>query len=185
VSSFVDECRREWNRLGVRDAIANEMAAELTADLAEAEAEGVSPEEVVGNDLFDPRSFAAAWAEARGVVRSQPTKPRFRRRPVLPAVIAGVVAVLVAAAGLVTLAFGFGSASMAAPGLAPNVRLAPQAPPPFRALPFLDRLDHTEMAARGILLVVVIMLLLGIVGLVVAITSWSPWNRFRPPTPRH
>lgn len=185
MSSFLDECRREWSRLGVPDAIANEMAAELTADLAEAEAEGVSPEEVVGNDLFDPRSFAAAWAEARGVVGSQPTKPRFLRRPVLPAVIAGVVAVLVAAAGLVTLAFGFGSASMAAPGVAPNVRLAPHAQPPFRALPFLDQLDHTEMAARGVLLVVVIMLLVGVAGLVVAITSWSPWNRFKPPSPRH
>jgi hypothetical protein len=41
VSEFVDECRREWRRLGVPDPVANEMAADLTADLEEAEAEGV------------------------------------------------------------------------------------------------------------------------------------------------
>jgi hypothetical protein len=34
VSEFIEECRREWKRLGVPDAAANEMAADLTADLA-------------------------------------------------------------------------------------------------------------------------------------------------------
>src|SRR5579863_1740210 len=67
VSEFVDECRREWRRLGVPDPVANEMAADLTADLEEAEAEGGSPEDVLGNSAFDPRRFAAAWAAARGV----------------------------------------------------------------------------------------------------------------------
>ena len=33
MSEFVDECRREWHRLGVPDPVANEMAADLTADL--------------------------------------------------------------------------------------------------------------------------------------------------------
>jgi ABC-2 type transport system ATP-binding protein len=67
VIEFVEECRREWKRLGVPDPIANEMAADLTADIEEAEAEGGSAEDVLGNSLFDPRRFAAAWAGARGV----------------------------------------------------------------------------------------------------------------------
>src|SRR5580698_6087140 len=67
VNEFVDECRREWRRLGVPDPVANEMAADLTADLEEAQAEGGSAEDVLGNGAFDPRRFAAAWATARGV----------------------------------------------------------------------------------------------------------------------
>ena len=82
------------------------------------------------------------------------------------------------------MAFGFGSASVAAPGQAPNGRSVPQAPPSLRALPFLGRLgDHTEMAARGLLLIVFAMLLVGVVGLVVAITSRSRWNRYRHHAP--
>jgi hypothetical protein len=64
---FIEECRREWKRLGVPDPIANEMAVDLTADIEEAEVEGGSAEDVLGNSLFDPRRFAAAWASARGV----------------------------------------------------------------------------------------------------------------------
>ena len=66
MNGFVDACRREWKRIGVPDAVANEMAADLEADLAEAEADGVSPEEVLGNGVFDAPSFAASWAAARG-----------------------------------------------------------------------------------------------------------------------
>ena len=73
MSEFVEECRREWKRLGVPDPIANEMAFDLTADIEEAEAEGGSAEDVLGNSLFDPRRFAAAWASARGV--SAPATP--------------------------------------------------------------------------------------------------------------
>src|SRR5213078_3798596 len=68
VNEFVEECRREWKRLGVPDPVANEMAADLEADLGEAEAEGVSAEEVLGSGAFDPRSFAGSWAAERGVV---------------------------------------------------------------------------------------------------------------------
>ncbi len=71
MNEFVDECRREWRRLGVPDPVANEMAADLTADLEEAEAEGGSPEDVLGNSAFDPRRFAAAWA----------ARPRCDERP--------------------------------------------------------------------------------------------------------
>jgi hypothetical protein len=70
VSGFVEECRREWRRLGVPDPIANEMAIDLTTDIEEAEAEGGCAEDVLGNSLFEPRLFAAAWANARGVTAS-------------------------------------------------------------------------------------------------------------------
>jgi hypothetical protein len=67
MNEFVEECRREWKRLGVPDPIANEMALDITADIEDAEADGGSAEDVLGNSLFDPRRFAAAWASARGV----------------------------------------------------------------------------------------------------------------------
>jgi hypothetical protein len=40
VNEFVDECRREWKRLGVPDPVADELAGELRADLDEGESEG-------------------------------------------------------------------------------------------------------------------------------------------------
>src|ERR1700726_3100510 len=83
VSEFVDECRREWRRLGVPDPVANEMAADLTADLDEAESEGRSPEDVLGNSAFDPRRCPAAWAAARGVTSTPtPDRPSLWRPPV-------------------------------------------------------------------------------------------------------
>ena len=68
MNPFVEECRREWKRLGVPDAVANEMAADLSVDLAEAEADGTSAEEVLGTGVFDAPAFAAAWAAERGVI---------------------------------------------------------------------------------------------------------------------
>ena len=49
--AFIEECRYEWKRLGVPDAMADEMAAELEADLAEAEADGVSAAEILGRAI--------------------------------------------------------------------------------------------------------------------------------------
>lgn len=79
MNEFVEECRSEWKRLGVPDPVANEMAADLTADLEEAEAEGASAEEVLGTGAFDPRSFATAWAAELGVI--QPRLPGGRGLP--------------------------------------------------------------------------------------------------------
>lgn len=79
---FVEECRKEWKRLGVPDPIANEMALDLTSDIDEAVADGGSAEDVLGNSLFDPRRFAAAWASARGV-----TGPTILVDPLTPAAI--------------------------------------------------------------------------------------------------
>ena len=81
-----------WKRIGVPDAVANEMASDLEADLAEAEADGVSPEEVLGNGVFDAPSFAASWAAARGVATTAPAAGR-RSRP-WALVTGGAVAVV-------------------------------------------------------------------------------------------
>jgi len=81
VIEFVEECRQEWKRLRVPDPVANEMAADLEADLKEAEAEGASAEEVLGSGAFDPRSFAASWAAAR---RAPGSAVSSRRAPATP-----------------------------------------------------------------------------------------------------
>jgi hypothetical protein len=99
VNEFVEECRAEWKRLGVPDPVADEMAADLAADLAEAEAEGVSAEAVLGNSVFDPRSFAAAWAAERGVIRQPPPNGRRLPRRWVLAVLVGAFALIAAVGG--------------------------------------------------------------------------------------
>lgn len=77
MTAFVEECRREWRRLGVPELLAEEMATELESDLAEAQADGVSATEILGES--DPRRFAATWASERGLVPEQmPRKSRKR-----------------------------------------------------------------------------------------------------------
>ena len=102
MNDFVEQCRREWKRLGVRSAVADEMAAELTADLDE----GASPEEVLGSDAADPASFAAAWARERGVI------PRRRRNPrvIVPVVAATLALATLAGAVLMLTASSPGKA---------------------------------------------------------------------------
>ena len=116
MSAFVEECRREWKRLGVPDLLAEEMATELEADLAEAEADGVSTVEMLGES--DPRRFAAAWASERGLV-SEPVQETKRRR-VWPWV---VVAFVLLCLFLISFAFiGVGSGQL---GSAPQVQVTP------------------------------------------------------------
>jgi PASTA domain len=97
MSDFVEECRREWKRLRVPDPLANEMAADLAADLRDAEAEGASAEDLLGNGVFDPRTFAESWARERGLIRSR-VRDRLDRRTavILGAVVTGVVGAVVA-----------------------------------------------------------------------------------------
>jgi hypothetical protein len=101
VNDFVEECRSEWKRLGVADAVANEMAADLAADLEEAEAEGVSAEEVLGSGSFDPHSFAAAWAAERGVIRRPVRSARALTRESRLATAIGTLALVIAIVGAV------------------------------------------------------------------------------------
>lgn len=77
MSDFVEQCRREWRRLGVTDPLAEEMAADLASDLEEAEAEGVSAAEYLGASASDPGSFAASWARERGIIPAH--RPAERR----------------------------------------------------------------------------------------------------------
>jgi len=66
MTDVIARCRKTWRRLGVPNEAAASMAEELTADLASAEHDGVTPMSYVGGD---PDGFARAWASARGVVR--------------------------------------------------------------------------------------------------------------------
>jgi hypothetical protein len=129
VNEFVEECRREWKRLGVPDPVANEMAADLTVDLEEAEADGASAEEVLGRGAHDPRSFATAWATERGLVQ-RPRLPGGRGllRRSHPAAAIGAVFALIAIVGaaLVISASSSGSRRLGLPPR-PEFRAAPGA----------------------------------------------------------
>jgi hypothetical protein len=181
VSEFVDECRREWRRLGVPDPVANEMAADLTADLEEADAEGGSPEDVLGNSAFDPRRFAAAWAAARGVTSTPaPERPALWRPP-LAIVVAAILGVLITVAGLALLV-GRSSSSIAVvtrrivagPG---PIRLFP--PVPAQRVvpgPFGRAFGGTGVAGVDVHPFAWMLLIVGLVGLgVFAVLSWSHW----------
>ena len=106
MSDFVDQCRREWKRLGVPNPVAEEMAADLASDIREAEADGVTIEEFLGSSASDPRAFAASWAGERGLLRvpSRQGSGGRRGRPELIAFtifasVALIVAVLLLATG--------------------------------------------------------------------------------------
>jgi hypothetical protein len=126
VSNFVEECRREWKRLRVPGTVADEMADELAADLEEAEADGASAEDVLGSGASDPRAFAAAWANERGIVRRR--RPgRLGGRRFVPAAIALCLALAAVAAALFAIGSLGGSSTprqaavTAAPGFAGQI----------------------------------------------------------------
>jgi hypothetical protein len=171
VSKFVKECRREWKRLRVPDPIANEMAADLEADLAEAEAEGASAEQVLGSGAFDPKAFAASWAAERGVARPVPAPvagpgggynlPRRARVPVLIA----AAAIIVLALAVVTSHRSSSAVAIASPVMRQ---------PPF---PGIRGLVVHSNVGPGVFLPAIglLVLLAAILGLIVAILYWSPW----------
>jgi hypothetical protein len=104
VNDFVEQCRREWKRLRVPDPVADEMAADLAADLREAAAEGASAEEVLGSAAADPRSFAASWAAERAVIPPPRWTARLRRGSLLLAAIAALTVITAIGAALVIFA---------------------------------------------------------------------------------
>jgi hypothetical protein len=188
VNQFVEECRREWKRLRVPDPVADEMAAELTADLDEAAAEGASPEEVLGSAASDPHSFAAAWAAERGVLPPQSLTARLRGRSPLPLAIAALTIVAAVGAALVVFASPNASAPVATLGL-----------PPLSAYPTKAVVAQqmmwvaakggprelvTEAAGQGsgvdIHRVGSILLIAGIAGMILSVPLlfWSPSRRF-------
>jgi hypothetical protein len=180
VSEFVDECRREWRRLGVPDPVANEMAADLIADLEEAEAEGATPEDVLGNSAFDPRRFAAAWATARGVT-GPPTAGRLwpTRRP--------VVTVLSVLAGVLTIAAAFGLLVVrGSTSVAFAARHIVAGPGPLRLFPPGHRIvlplpgggpfGVTRIEGIDVHPLALLLLIIGVASLAVfAVLYWRPW----------
>ncbi|MGH9080819.1 MAG: hypothetical protein ACRDYE_12245 [Acidimicrobiales bacterium] len=169
MSTFVDACRKEWDRLGVPEGVANEMAADLEADLTEADTDGVSPEEVLGNGYFDPESFAALWATERGVVsddlRGREVN-RVRSWRLASASLASAAAVMLGLAILV----GVRHSSVSVAGVAFRRPLMPPVPSIFVA-------PHGILPVRqsgAFVAIGLVLLLVGLVGL--AITLWF-WRR--------
>jgi hypothetical protein len=119
MTAYVEECRREWKQLGVPDLLAEEMATELEADLAEAEADGVSAAEMTGES--DPRRFAASWASERGLV-SEPA-PQKRRRRVWPWFVVAFVFLVLVATWLALQTVGSSHATSGPPARGGRVRI--------------------------------------------------------------
>jgi hypothetical protein len=172
------------------------MAADLASDLAEAEAEGVAAEEVLGNGAFDPRSFAASWAAERGVIHPAPVRvDPLPRRPRLPAAIVAFALIAIIGTVLAILASrsGPGLVTVAAPGIGRVTSQAPprsrevvprerlvQPPPParFRVVP-LPASGSVDLRRIGVLL-----LLAGLVGAIFSTVFWlgtgpAGWSRRR------
>jgi hypothetical protein len=170
MSDFVKQCRREWKRLRVPDPVAEEMAADLDADLREAEAEGVSAEELLGNSVFDPRSFAASWAAERGIIPPALQRATASRKPLVLLALASVSAIALIGGALALLT----SHSRVAPvASAP----APPHPPSPSSAPGLVGVHAGTVPASAIAW---ILILVAIAALVLG--AWSTWVRSRPPT---
>ena len=176
MSDFVEECRREWRRLGVPDPLAEEMAADLTADLREAETEGVSAQEFLGSSAFDPRSFAASWAAERGIIPEPPSRRDARRRPLVLVAFTALAAITLIVAALL-LATGEPRLVLATPRTTPPHLQSPPAGSGVPAGPG-GRILHTSASAP----VEWILLFLAILALALALWLWSNWGRSRPPT---
>jgi len=177
MSDFVEQCRREWKRLGVPDPLAEEMAADLASDLGEAEAEGISAEELLGSSVFDPRTFAASWATERGIVPVPPGRGNTRRRPrfLVAFTVLATITVIIAA---LLLATGQPKVSLAAsrsaqPHLSPTPGGIVVPPGPGR------HVLHTASASAP---VEWILLFLAVVALGFAAWLWTSWSRTRPAT---
>lgn len=172
MSDFVDQCRREWKRLGVPDPVAEEMAADLASDIRDAEADGVTIEAFLGSSASDPRAFAASWAGERGLLRvaSRPGSGGGQGRPVLVAftVVASVALIL----AVLLLATGEPRVSLVTRG-ARSLHLgtanASHMPPP-------GRVQASAAAPIEWILLVVALVALGF-----SVWSWSRWRRPRPP----
>jgi hypothetical protein len=172
MSDFVEQCRREWKLLRVPDPVAEEMAADLAADLREAEAEGVSAEELLGSSVFDPRSFAASWAAERGIIPRAPQRATASRKPLALLALATVLAIALIVGALALLT---SHSRVAAVGITRAPSHLPSAPPAPGLGPLAVHGGPVVATA-----VVWILILLAIAALVLA--AWSTWVRSRPPT---
>jgi hypothetical protein len=178
MSDFVEQCRREWRRLDVPNPLAEEMAADLDSDLREAEAEGVSAEELLGSSAFDPRSFARSWAAERGIIPKPPSQGT-RRRPLVLVVFTALAATAVIVSALLLVTGQPEVAVVATRTAGPHL----QAPPALPVVPpgpgrQVQQVLHASTATP----VEWILLLLAIVALGFAAWLWRSWGRSRPPS---
>jgi hypothetical protein len=174
MSEFVEQCRREWRRLGVADALAEEMAADLASDLEEAEAEGVSAAEYLGSSASDPRSFAASWANERGIIPAPPGREKGRRRPLALVAFTALAAIAAIVASLL-LATG-----------EPKVALKTSRPTPphlpvHPAGPSLPSGAGHQVQASAAGPIEWILLFVAIAALGFSAWLWLRWGRSRPP----
>jgi hypothetical protein len=167
MSDFVDQCRAEWKRLGVLDAIADEMAAELDSDLRAAEVDGVSAGEFLGSSATDPRAFAASWAAERGIVPLPPGRDSRRRRPLALVALIAVAAIAVIVAALL-LATGEPQVALVTSGAAPH---------PLGASPTGHRVQASAAAP-----VEWVLLFVAVVALGFSARLWSRWSRSQSPS---
>ena len=178
MNDFVEQCRLEWKRLGVPDALAEEMAADLASDLEEAEADGVSAEHLLGDSAFDPRSFAASWAAERGVIPAPPSRGDARRRPLLLMAFTAVAAIALIVAALLLLT-GQPRATLTATssGTQGNHLQSPS------AAPFGPPGSGRHVLLLGNLSAPVewMLLIFAIVALCFTAWLWLNWSRSRPP----
>jgi hypothetical protein len=173
MSDFVEQCRREWRRLGVADPLAEEMATDLAADLGEAEAEGVPAEEFLGDSAFDPRSFAASWAAERGIIPERRARG-VRRRPTALVVFTAFASLVLVVAALLLLT-GEPKLSLVTSGPITAHLAIPPAGPGAPAVFTHKVIVRTSAAAP----VEWILLFFSIVALAFAAWLWSRWGRSR------
>lgn len=171
MNDFVEQCRREWKRLGVPDSIAAEMAADLASDIRDAEADGISVEELLGSSASSPRAFAASWATERGIVPVRSGRSNSRRGRLALVAFTGVAATALIVAALL-LATGEPKVSLVTSRATPPHFLGATAsfvPPPSRV--------QASAAAP----IEWILLCLAIVALAFSAWLWSRWGRSRLP----
>jgi hypothetical protein len=175
MSDFVEQCRSEWRRLGVPGPLAEEMAADLASDLAEAEAEGVSAEELLGSSVFDPSAFAASWAAERGIIPAPPGRGRGRRRPFVLMAFTALAGIAVIVTALL-IATGQPKVSVVASTTKHTGLVSPPTgvlPPPHASRVVVSTSASTPVEW--------ILLVFAIVALGFATWLWSRWGRSRQP----
>ena len=149
------------------------------SDLEDAEADGVSAEELLGRSAFDPCSFARSWAAERGIIPVPPGRAS-RRRPLVLGAFTFIAAIAVIFSAVALLS-GQPQVSLAAvkttrshlPSPPQGFFVRPGAGPHSRQV-----LLHTSASAQ----VEWILLFLAIVAIGFAAWLWSSWSRSRPPS---
>lgn len=169
MNDFIEQCRREWKRLGVPDPIAEEMATDLASDIRDAEADGVSAEELLGSSTSDPRAFAASWATERGIVPVRPGRSDSRRGRI----VLGAFTVVSAAALII-------AALLLATG-EPKVALVTARTTPPRLLGASFVPPPSQVQASAAAPIEWILLCLAIVALGFSAWLWTRWGRSRLP----